>query len=119
MRWLFVTVALLSASLILVAWVSLRDRDPSSVQPPERQIVRIDTEAALTTLGSADCRSGCAVQLLTHTRPHRWLVRVTVKGRPECLQIDLDAFSASPQHGLSGVWPSQCPHRPSVQKPTA
>jgi hypothetical protein len=109
MRWLFVTIGLLSASVCLLAWVYFRDRDTSSARPPERQIVHIDTEAALTVLGKADCRSGCAVQRLAHTPPHRWLVRVTVEGRPECLQIDLDTFSASPQHGLSGALPSRCP----------
>jgi hypothetical protein len=35
MRWLYVTLALLSASVCLVTWVYLRDRDSSS-QPSRR-----------------------------------------------------------------------------------
>lgn len=109
MRWLFVTIGLLSASFCLMAWIYLRDRDTSSARLPERQIVHIDAEVALTTLGEADCRSGCTVQLLARTQPHRWLVRVVVRRRPQCLLIDLAAFAVSRQHGLSGVQPSSCP----------
>ncbi len=109
MRWLGVTAGLLSASLCLVVWIYLRDRDTSNWRPPERQLARVDATAALTALSGAEpCRSGCAAELLGRTQPHRWLVRVTVRGRPQCLQIDLDTFAFSRQHGLSGVQPSRC-----------
>jgi hypothetical protein len=108
MRWLYVTAGLLSASFCLVAWIYLRDRDTSSWRPPERQLVRVDAAVTLTALSGADCRSGCTAELLGRTRSHRWLVRVTVRGRAQCLQINLDTFAVSQQHGLSGVQPSRC-----------
>jgi hypothetical protein len=112
MRWLYLTVGLLSASFCLVAWIYLRDRDPSSWRPPEQQLASVDATAALTALGGGDCGSGCAAELLGRIQPHRWLVRVTVKGRSRCLQISLEEFATSEQHGLSGVQPRRCaPHR--------
>jgi hypothetical protein len=111
MRWLYATVGLLTASLCLLAWVYLRDRDPSTLPQPERQLARVDAATALATLGGADCRSGCAAAPLRRIQPHRWLVRVTVQGQPQCLQIDLDTFAVTRRHGLSGVRPSRCPLR--------
>ncbi len=108
MRWFYLTAVLLSASLGLVAWIYLRDRDTSNWRPPERQIAHADATAALTALGGVDCRFGCATELLDRTQSHRWLVRITVRGRPQCLQIDLDTFAVSQQHGLSGVQLSPC-----------
>jgi hypothetical protein len=107
MRWLGVTVGLLSASLGLVAWVYLRDRDTSNWRPPEAQLARADAAATLGALEGPDCRAGCAVQLLGRTARNRWLERVTVRGRRLCLQIDLDAFAVSAR-GLFGVRPSPC-----------
>jgi hypothetical protein len=107
MRWLGVTAGLLAASASLVAWVYLRDRDTSGWRLPERQIVRADTAATLTAFAGPDCRPGCAAQLLGRTQPHRWLVRITVRGRSLCLQIDPDVFAVSPR-GLDGVQPSRC-----------
>jgi hypothetical protein len=57
MRWLCVTVGLLAASLCLLTWVYLRDRDTSSWWPPERQIVGVDTVRALATPGDAGGRT--------------------------------------------------------------
>jgi hypothetical protein len=107
MRWLCVTVGLLTASLCLVAWIYLRDRDTSGWRLPERQIVRADAAVALAAFGGGDCRSGCAAELLGHTQPHRWLVRITVRGRSQCLQLDPSVFAVIP-HGLAGVQPSRC-----------
>jgi hypothetical protein len=108
MRWLYLTIGLLGASACLIAWIYLRDRDPSSWRPPERQMVRADAAATLAALSGGGCRSGCATELLGRTRQHRWLVRITVRGRRQCLQIDPYTFALSQEHGLSGVWPSRC-----------
>jgi hypothetical protein len=107
MRWLCVTLGLLATCVCLVAWIYLRDRN-TNWQPPEPQLARVDATAVLTKLTDGYCRSGCAAEVLGHTRSHRWLVRITVRGQPQCLQIDLDTFATSRQHGLSGVQPSHC-----------
>jgi hypothetical protein len=114
MRWLYVTLGLLSVSACLLAWVYLRDRD-TNWRPPEHQLARIDAAATLNVLGG-ECRSGCATKLLglKRTESHRWLMHVTVSGRTQCLQINLDTFAVSPQHGLSGVQPSRCASHPSA-----
>jgi hypothetical protein len=108
MRWLCATVCLLSASFCLIAWVYLRDRDPSSWRPPEGQLARVDAAATLAALRGPDCRAGCTEELLGRIHPSHWLARITVRGRPQCVQIDLDTFASSQQHGLSGVQPSRC-----------
>ncbi len=68
------TVGLLGMSLSLVAWIYLRDRDPNW-RPPERPITRTEelklarADAAVTlsnALRGADCRSGCASDVLSH-----------------------------------------------------
>jgi hypothetical protein len=108
MRWLCVTVGLLSACLCLVAWIYLRDRDPASWRPPEGQLARVDAAATLAALRGADCHSGCTEKLLGRVHTDRWLARITVRGRAQCVQIDLDTFASSQQHGLLGVRPSRC-----------
>jgi hypothetical protein len=115
MRWLYATVCLLGASVCLIAWVYLRDRDPSSWRPPEGQLARVDAKATLAALQGPVCRAGCTSELLGRVRTDRWLARITVRGRAQCVQIDLDTFASSEQHGLSGVQPSRCAvtHRPA------
>ena len=110
MRWLYVTLGLLAASVCLVGWIYLRDRDTSSYQPPaltERQVAQIAATTTLTELGGGDCGADCAT-VLGRTQPRQWLVRITVKGHPRCLRISLDTFTVSYQHRLSGVRPSRC-----------
>jgi hypothetical protein len=112
MKWLALTLCLLGASAGLVAWVYLRDRDPASWRVPESQFVRADAAVALRALGGSECGSRCAVaELLGPTQPHRWLVRLTVRGRVQCVQIDPATFGASLQHGLAGVRASRCAPR--------
>ncbi len=41
MRWMWVTATLLGASVCLLAWIYLRDRDPASSPPPVRHGVRV------------------------------------------------------------------------------
>jgi hypothetical protein len=115
MRWLCATVCLLSVSAGLIAWVYLRDRDPSSWRPPEGQLARVDARATLAALQGPDCRRGCASELLGRIQTDRWLARVTIRGHAQCVQIDLDTFASSELHGLSGVQPSRCTvtHRPT------
>jgi hypothetical protein len=77
MKWLYVTIGLLTTCVCLVGWIYLRDRD-TNWRPPEHQLARADASTALTVLSDADCRSDCAIELLGRTQPHRWLVRLTV-----------------------------------------
>jgi hypothetical protein len=110
MRWLYVTVGLLAACACLPGWIYLRDRN-TSWQPSGQQLARADATVADDILG-ANCRSSCATELLGQTGPHSWLVRVTLKGRPECLEINVEAFMVSQQHGLSGVRQKRCAAHP-------
>jgi hypothetical protein len=107
MRWLGLTVGLLCASTLLLAWVYLRDRDASSWRPPEGQLARADARTAFAVLGGVRCRPGCRAQVIGQIRPQRWLVRLTLRGRPQCLRIDIDTFATGPR-GLSGIQPSRC-----------
>jgi hypothetical protein len=107
MRWLYVTIALLATSCCLVAWIYLRDRDTANARAPEQQLARADATTANDILG-ANCRSHCATELLGRTGPHSWLVRVRLKGRPECLEIDIETFAVSEQSGMSGFQRRSC-----------
>ncbi|HSZ69882.1 MAG TPA: hypothetical protein VK756_05940 [Solirubrobacteraceae bacterium] len=121
MRWLALTVGLLCASVALVGWVYLRDRDTASWRPSERQLARVDAEDVLSAVGGGACRTGCASQELGRVRPRRWLVRVTAGGRTLCLEIDLDAFAMSPR-GVAGARLARCPrgdHRSRRAQPRA
>jgi hypothetical protein len=107
MKWLYVTIAVLAASACLIAWIYLRDRDTSTSPPSASQLARNDAAETIIASGDADCRKDCAAKVLGHSG-HRWLVRIIVKGRSQCLQIDLETFGESRGRGLSGVWPSPC-----------
>ena|ERR1700679_2218866 len=107
MRWLGLTAVLLGASLCLVGWVYLRDRDPSSWRAPEGQAARVDARTALAALEGPECPRGCRARVIGRLQAGRWLVRVTLHGRAQCVQIDLDTFAIG-QHGLVGVRSSSC-----------
>jgi hypothetical protein len=109
MKWLCITLVLLTSSACLVGWIYLRDRDTNWLppQPSERQRALADASTTLVVLNEGDCRSDCRIELLGHTQPDHWLVRINVKGRSHCLQIDLDTFLVSQKHGLYGVQPLQ------------
>jgi hypothetical protein len=108
MRWLGLTLGLLAACGCLIAWVYLRDRDAAGWRVPESQLARAD---ATIVLESEDCHVGCTVGVRGRAAgaEHRWSVRLTVQGRPQCLQIDLDTFTVTHQDGLAGVRPERCP----------
>jgi hypothetical protein len=108
MRWLGITLGLLSACACLVVWIYLRDRDTSNWRLPERQIASADAARTLAAFGGADCAQRCAVELVGRVDSHHWLVRITVRGRPQCLQLDLATFATDQRHGLAGVKPSRC-----------
>jgi hypothetical protein len=110
MKWLYITLGLLACSVCLVGWIYLRDRDTSGALPPtlaERQRAEIAATIKLDTLGGADCPSGC-VTVLGRTQPQQWLMRITVKGHPQCLQINLHKFRVRKPYDLTGVRPSPC-----------
>ncbi len=109
MRWLFVTLVLLASSAGLLGWVYLRDRD-TSWRPPEPQLASAAAEGALSELGGAGCSTGCSAEVLANPAPHRWIARITVRGRSRCVLIDLRIFTVNGPHGLGGVSPHPCPH---------
>jgi hypothetical protein len=111
LRFLALTLVLVGASCGLATWVYLRDRDTSETRLPERQLVRVDAVKALTVLGEAHCRKGCTTEILAHSEPHSWTVKVGFEGRVRCLRIDPRSFAANVQHGLSGVRPDRCTAR--------
>jgi hypothetical protein len=108
MRWLGVTLGLLGACVCLVAWIYLRDRATGNWRLPERQIATADAARTLAAFDGADCSRGCAVKLVGRVDSHHWLVRITVQGRSQCLQLDLATFATDQRHGLAGVEPSVC-----------
>ncbi len=113
MTWLYLTLGLLATSVCLVLWIYLRDRDTSSYLPPgptERQLAQIDATVMLNPLAGAHCLPDCTAKLLDRTKPEHWLIRITIKGHPQCLQINLYTFRITPQ-GLIGVQPTPCPPR--------
>lgn len=113
MRWLYTTLGLLSASVCLLAWIYLRDRDTSAdSRPGEYQTAHADGVDTLVTLGHGDC-AGCTTQVLSRIGPHHWLVRITAEGRAQCLRIDLANFRTAQQHGLTGVQRTRCPVKPN------
>jgi hypothetical protein len=107
MKWLGLTVGLLCASLLLVGWVYLRDRDTSSWRPPEAQLARADARVAFAVIGGVRCRPGCGAQVIGQIQPQRWLVRLALRGRAQCLRIDVDTFATGPR-GLYGIQRSRC-----------
>jgi len=111
MKWLYVTIGLLTTCVCLVGWIYLRDRD-TNWRPPEPQLARADATVALGELPRRDCRHGCQTKVLGGTGPHRWLVRITVKGRTRCIQINLDTITAN-RHRVAGVQPSRCASHPT------
>jgi hypothetical protein len=111
MKWLFATIGLLAASLCLLGWIYLRDRD-TNWRPAETQVVQANVEGALGELPRSDCSEGCKTKILRRTGAHRWLVSITARGQTRCIQIELDGPAAS-GHGLSGIQPSPCTARAS------
>jgi hypothetical protein len=108
MRWMGVTLGLLGACVGLVAWIYLRDRDTTNWRLPERQLATADAARTLAAFDGADCGQRCTVKLVGRVDSHHWLMRITVRGRSQCLRLDLTTFATDRRHGLAGVQPSSC-----------
>ena len=102
MRWLGVTLGLLGACVCLVAWIYLRDRDASH-SVCRNASSRQPTPPARSPHSEAPIAVGrCAVKLVGRIDSHHWLVRITVRGHSQCLQLDLATFATDQRHGLVG-----------------
>jgi hypothetical protein len=107
MKWLGATIALLTASVVLVGWIFLRDRHITNWRPSQSAVARADARAVLASLEGYDCRRGCSYRLLGSAGSHR-LVRVTVPWATRCFEIDTNTFEYTPKRGLSGIEPVRC-----------
>jgi hypothetical protein len=108
MRWFGVTVALLAASALLVAWIYLRDRHTSNWQPSQAALAHADAATVLAALQGYHCHRGCTFKLLGHSRGPHWLARINLRSDSRCFDIDVKAFAFSPQQGLSGIEQISC-----------
>jgi len=109
MKWLAATIALLSASVLLVVGVYLRDRDPGAWRPPEATLAHSYATTLLALLGGADCTHGiCGVTSLSRTSPARWFTALEVHSQMRCFEIDLDRFAVTTQHGVEGIAAVTC-----------
>jgi len=109
MRWLAVTVALLSASAALVAGIYLRDRDPSGWLPPPRVAARQDAETILLEIACP--RAICSYRLVGNPRPGHWVASLFTGAGTVCFDIDLVAFDVDASRGFTGA--TRVPCRPA------
>jgi hypothetical protein len=107
MRWLAVTVALLTASAALVAGIFLRDRSTSWRLPPPRAAAA-DAQMVLTWIAGPYCGNRCSYRLLAHPRTDHWLALIVDRSRPQCVDINLDTFDISDPHGVAGLTSVRC-----------
>jgi hypothetical protein len=108
MKWLGVTVALLTTSLVLVIWIFLRDRHVPDWHPSPAAVAQEDARTVLAALKGYHCHGNCDYQLLG-SNGSRWLTRVTVPWGTRCFEIDIKTFEFSPKNGLSGLARVTCP----------
>jgi hypothetical protein len=108
MRWLAVTVALLTLSTALVAGIYVRDRD-TNWRPPAGQLVRADAADLLAHLTlDPTCHGRCATEVHITARANHWFAQITIRSRTQCFEIDADTFAWTPAHGFSGVDKVSC-----------
>jgi hypothetical protein len=107
MRWLAVTLALLGASLALVAGIYLRNYD-SSWRPPQRTAAEADAKIVFTYVAGLWCARHCSSTVLATSRPNHWLARIVDRSRPRCVDINVETFGVSQAHGLSGIAVVNC-----------
>ncbi len=106
MRWLAATVGLLAASVVLIAGIYLRDRDPSHWLPPQRNVARYDAETILLALR---CGHLCSYTLMSNPRPNHWVARIDKLGATvDCFDIDVTSFDISGASGVSGARVVRC-----------
>ena len=106
MRWLAVTLVLLSASAALVAGVYLRDRDLSGWLPPPRVAASQDAETILLAIHCP--RAICSYRLVGNPRPDHWVASLFTGARTVCFDINLLAFDVTATRPFSGATPVPC-----------
>jgi len=102
MRWLAVTLALLTASAALVAGIFLRDRSTSWRLPPPREAAA-DARMVLNYIAGPQCGNRCSFRLLAHPRSGHWLALIVDRSRPQCVDINVETFDISAPHGVAGI----------------
>ena len=107
MKWLAATITLLAASTVLVVSVYLRDRDPATWLPPQRQVAHSDAMAIAAAIGGT-CPRDCTVRLLGHPRKDHWTERIVIPMATRCVDINVITFATDADHGLAGVREVQC-----------
>jgi hypothetical protein len=107
MRWLAVTLALLGASVALVAGIYLRNYD-SSWRPPQRTTAEADAKIVFTYVAGLWCATHCSSTVLATARPNHWLARIVDRSRAKCVDINVATFDVSETHGLSGIAVVNC-----------
>lgn len=107
MKWLAITLALLGASVALVAGIYLRDYD-SSWRPPQRTAAEADAKIVFTYVAGLWCATHCSSTVLATARPNHWLARIVDQSRSRCVDIDVETFNVSQDHGLSGIAVVNC-----------
>ncbi len=111
MKWLILTVAMLTASALLVAGIYVRDRGTTGLRPPPQPLAQRDAQEMLSLLDGGRCADGCTVALVRHPRPSRWVARVQVAAVTKCFELDLLSFRWT-RSGLHGVSVVGCPGGP-------
>jgi hypothetical protein len=107
MRWLAVTVALLTASAALVVGIFLRDRSASWRLPP-RRAAAVDARMIMTYIAGPQCGKRCSYRVLAHPRSDHWLALIVDRSRPHCVDINVKSFDISALHGAAGVESVSC-----------
>ena len=103
MRWLAVTVALLTASAVLAAGIYLRDRDTAWRLPPQRA-AEADARSMLVYIAGPYCGKRCSYRILGHPQVDHWVARIVNRSHPpRCVDIDIQKFDVRPAHGVSGI----------------
>ena len=113
MRWLVLTMAMLTASVLLVAGIYVRDRGSTGFRPPPQPLAQRDAQEMLSLLDGGRCADGCTVALVRHPGPSRWVARFQVAAVTKCFELDLLSFRWT-QSGLEGVHVVGCPGAPET-----
>lgn len=103
MRWLAATLALLTASAALVVGIYLRDRSTSWRLPP-RQAAQADAHMMLLNIAGPYCGARCSYRMIGHPQADHWVARIVDRSHPpRCVDINIQKFDVSSEHGVSGI----------------
>jgi hypothetical protein len=98
----------LGAIVVLCVWMYARDVGAVPM-PPEQARAQVAADTILTRLTpSPGCTTRCSATLISRVTPGIWRVQLNAPSWQRCFLIDLNEFSQSPQHGLTGVQSAQC-----------